>query len=137
MLRAILASAILASAILATGCTVDPVEYEVTTRLSAGNDTKLVFDGLLYSMHTETYVVEDYDELRDVAVSVTVRRANVDNYVVLPFAASECGSASWRHSGELRRIEVKYVIYASSASFEAYTESVTCIDSNGEMHFVN
>lgn len=126
MLRVAIAS------VVAAGCAGEPVEYEVTTSLPSGSAARLVFDGLLYVSKTEMYEVSDYDELRDVAVSVVVRANNVDNFVVLPFAASGCGSDEWMHSGELTRIEVRYLIYASGASYEAYTDSLMCFDSEDE-----
>jgi hypothetical protein len=119
------------ASVVAVGC-VDPVEYQVTTSLSRGSTARLVFDGLLYLDHTELYEVSDYDELRDVAVSVTVRANNVDYFVVLPFAASACGSEEWMHSGELTRIEVDYNVYGFGTNWNASTDRLRCVDSNGE-----
>ncbi len=122
------------ASVLLIGCT-DPVEYEVTTSISsAESSARLVYDGRLYVMHTETYQVSNYDELRDVAQTATIRSNGVDTIIVLPFAASECGSEQWMHSGELVRIEVAYSFYPRGATFIANTEALTCIDSNGETH---
>ena len=122
------------ASVLAVGC-VDPVEYQVTTTLSQVGNARLVFDGRLYVEHTEVYEVSDYDELRDVAVSVTVRANNVDHFVVLPFAASACGSDEWMHSGELTRIEVDYNIYGFGSNWNASTSRLRCVDSNGENRY--
>lgn len=130
MRRVVLAS------LLAAGCA-DPVEYQVTMSLQQGSTARLVVDGLLYVEHTELYEVNDYDELRDTAASVVVRSNNIDYFVVLPFAASACGSDEWIHSGELARIEVDYSIYGSGTYFNAYTDVVTCIDSNDQYYTVN
>lgn len=117
---------------LTLGCA-DPVTYQVTTTLQSSN-AFLLFEDRLFTTHTETYEVSDYDELRDVAQTVTVRSNGVDVGVVLPFAASACGSETWMHSGELTRIEVAYSIYAGGSNrYTAYTESLTCIDDAGEM----
>ncbi|GEM_PF-6316806 len=119
------------ASVLMLGCT-DPVTYQVTTRLPSAGTARLVYDDRLYTMHTETYEVSDYDELRDVAQTATIRSNNVDIGVVLPFAASGCGSEQWMHTGELVRIEVSYYIYENGATFIAYAQDLTCIDSNGE-----
>jgi hypothetical protein len=120
--------------VLAAGCA-ESVDYEVTLRLQQNSTARIVVDGLLFHDHTETYVVDDYDELRDTAASATIRSNNVDHFIVLPFVASECGSEQWIHTGELVRIQVEYMIYATGRTFEAFTDRLTCTDSNGEMHF--
>lgn len=119
--------------VLVLGCT-EPVTYQVTTQLPTSGTARLVFDDRLYTMHTESYEVSDYDELRDVAQTATIRSNGADIGVVLPFAASECGSEQWIHTGELVRIEVGYYIYPNGATFIAYAQDLRCIDSNGEMH---
>ncbi|MFN0249813.1 MAG: hypothetical protein ACKV2T_23220 [Kofleriaceae bacterium] len=119
--------------VLAAGCA-ESVDYEVTLRVQQSSMARIVVDGLLFQDHTETYVVDDYDELRDAAASATVRANSVDHFIVLPFVASECGSERWAHTGELTRIEVEYMIYASSTTFEAFANRLTCTDSNGETH---
>lgn len=113
------------------------IDYAVTTALSTGSTAQLVFDDGLYTIHTEAYEVHSYDELRDAAPSVTVRTFAGDTFVVLPFVASECGSDAWMHSGELTSIAVRYAIYQNGSAFTAYTELLTCIDSEGETHLVD
>lgn len=120
------------ASVLAVGCSTPEVTYQVTSTISSNPNARLVFDDRLYATHTEVFVVTDYDELRDVAVSVTVRQNDIDSFVVLPFAASACGSEEWMHTGELTRIEVRYLIYGSGTSFTAYTDSLTCLDDAGE-----
>jgi hypothetical protein len=124
--------------VLLVGCGAEPVDYEVTTSLGDFNTTaRLVVGENLYKTHTETYVVEDYDELRDVAVSATVRHDDGrEFFVVLPFAASACGSEQWMHSGELTRIEVRYMIYRSGIAYTANTDRLLCFDSEGESRTV-
>ena len=125
--------AAIASMVLGVAC-VDPITYDVTTSLTEGSSARLVFDGLLFLERTESYEVHSYDELRDVAASVTVRVNNRDFFVVLPFAASACGSEQWMHSGELTRIEVRYLIYPSGAGYVATTDHLACSDSDGDTH---
>jgi hypothetical protein len=124
--------------VLLAGCT-DTVTYNVTTELSSSGTTstaRLVFEDRLFTSHTETYEVDNYDELRDVAQTVTVRSNDVDYGVILPFAASACGSSEWEHSGALVEINVRYRIYGSNGSWYANTDELDCRDSDGELRTV-
>lgn len=127
-------------ALLLVGCggCGNTIEYQVTTALPTSSTARLVFDGELYSEYTQTFEVSDYAALRDAASTVTVRSNAVETMVVLPFAASECGSASWVHPGELEAITVHYMIYATTPTmFTAYMDTLTCVDSEGETHVVD